>query len=359
VVIAIIGLLVALLLPAIQAARAAANRSACSNNMRQLGLAAHNYHDATECLPPSFSDGGWTGNRPRTAWSYATFLLPYLEMEALYETAMTEYDAKDGVRGANAIAGNYLSVFSCPANDMANNVIRTTTSPTDNVQWKGINYVACDGDFSYRYDRSGPAQSRGALLYRGNSSLNAISDGTSNTLLLSERCVNGSVNDGSYRDLLAAIVVEDAAIPNNTTTQNTEDGFKFSTPESCRGTLKRSGMKYTSSIAISLEGSCGVPWTSGFNISTHFNAILPPNNPSCAPRSDIADPMIIPPTSAHNGGVNAVMSDASVHFISNQINSLTSGIAAIDAKPKTSGISDFGVWGALGTRAGDEAVTPP
>jgi prepilin-type N-terminal cleavage/methylation domain-containing protein len=354
VVVAIIGLLIALLLPAVQAAREASRRSACSNNLRQLSLAAHNFHDANiDALPTSCSDGVWSGQRPRCAWSYASFVLPFIEMSALYETLKADYENMDGVK-SNA-ANNYISVFSCPSDDTAGNVTRIG----NNAQWRGTNYVTCDGDFSYRYNISGPDQSRGALTYRGNSSLMSITDGTSNTILFSERCVAAAVNDSAYRDLLSSVVIDTNAAPNNAGYNNAADGFSTASPLACLTTSKRKNNKYTAGIVSSAEGGCGVPWTSGFTISTHFNTIIPPNNPSCVDRNDVADPMILPPTSMHAAGVNSAMCDGSVQFITNSINSTSAGILPENSRPKTSGISDFGIWGALGTRAGSEPFSKP
>jgi len=109
VVIAIIGILVALLLPAVQAAREAARRMSCSNNMKQLGLALHNYHDTYNVIPY-----GWD-NRGRL-WS--ALLLPYLEQGALHDTLLPQesgpgnWDA-DGSPN-EAACGTILSVFRCP-----------------------------------------------------------------------------------------------------------------------------------------------------------------------------------------------------------------------------------------------------
>ena len=91
VVIAIIGILIALLLPAVQAAREAARRSQCTNSMKQIGLALHNYHDTHRCLPVGALPGwtGGTGGDATSRWVHGTnwraAILPYLEQESLYD----------------------------------------------------------------------------------------------------------------------------------------------------------------------------------------------------------------------------------------------------------------------------------
>jgi prepilin-type N-terminal cleavage/methylation domain-containing protein/prepilin-type processing-associated H-X9-DG protein len=343
VVIAIIGVLIALLLPAIQAAREAANRSQCSSNQKQLILAIHIHQDANGNLPTSCTDGSWSGNRPRSAWSYAYQLLPFIEQNALYDTTkQSEYDDCDGIRSTVA-AGALIGFFSCPSDDFADGLGAK----------KGINYMACDGDYSHRYNSSGMEHSRGAMAYRAYTNLDNFTDGTSNTLVLSERAI-ARAKESAYRTVSETVVIDTVAMPSGS---NTETGFANAIPSNC--TTKRTGNMYTANTIASNDGANGYPWTSGFTISTHFNTILPPNAASCANRNDIADAMIQPPTSKHPSGVNGAMGDGSVRFFNDAINCISSGIAPAAAKPKRSGLSDFGVWGALGTRNGGESLTAP
>jgi prepilin-type N-terminal cleavage/methylation domain-containing protein len=120
VVIAIIGILIGLLLPAIQKVREAANRVRCANNLKQLGLAMHNYHGVYDTFPPGY----WTPNPSQTASiggagqnSWAVYILPYIELNDLFQ----QYNWGVGFRGANYIAVNgpvfstRIKTYCCPS----------------------------------------------------------------------------------------------------------------------------------------------------------------------------------------------------------------------------------------------------
>ena len=111
VVIAIIGVLVALLLPAVQAAREAANRMSCGNNLKNLGLACHNYHDVHKRLPLNYATGGAVFNYPSPAdvrmTSWMTQALPFMEQQPLYDMIDFAYtDSNDPRNGGNYNAPN-------------------------------------------------------------------------------------------------------------------------------------------------------------------------------------------------------------------------------------------------------------
>jgi prepilin-type N-terminal cleavage/methylation domain-containing protein/prepilin-type processing-associated H-X9-DG protein len=111
VVIAVIAILVALLLPAVQQAREAARRTGCRNNLKQIGLALHNYHDAHKCFPPGFVTGAAA---PSTAngWGWGAHLLPYLDQGPLYQSIDFDRPIFDPVNATATRTG--IPVFLCP-----------------------------------------------------------------------------------------------------------------------------------------------------------------------------------------------------------------------------------------------------
>src|SRR6202035_572752 len=119
VVIAVIGTLIALLLPAVQKVREAASRTQCTNNLKQIGLALHNYHDTNKVFPPGYIDGNTSStstpdNDVGPGWGWASFLLPYLERKDLFD----QIDFTKGVLAASPnviMAQTSLPIFLCPS----------------------------------------------------------------------------------------------------------------------------------------------------------------------------------------------------------------------------------------------------
>jgi len=190
VVIAIIGVMVGLLLPAVQAAREAARRMSCQNNLKQIGLGLHNYHDTFKVFPAGFymnndNHANGTAKTPQDlsnglAWS--TMILPFIEQGPLYDLIQTQtlsfgrhWELANGAAPANAIAAARTGVNSyvCPSDTMG--LINTKRSSYGNT-----NYVGNSGN-SAANDR------RGIFFSNSRIGMRDITDGTSNTIMVIER----------------------------------------------------------------------------------------------------------------------------------------------------------------------------
>jgi len=186
VVIAIIGILVALLLPAIQAAREAARRSECVNNLKQIGIAMHNYHDTNKALPAGFiSVGG--ANDPHFGW--AVFILPYMDHSSLYDQLepdvkrLRQFYYASPTAAHRALLQTKIPGYRCPS-DVSNDL--NNLCPFGNPEHFDIatsNYVACKGTGA----EVNATESDGC--FYGNSwlTLAELLDGSSMTVLAGER----------------------------------------------------------------------------------------------------------------------------------------------------------------------------
>lgn len=188
VVIAIIGILIALLLPAVQAAREAARRSQCTNNLKQLGLALHNYHDTHGVLPPAFLTKYVGTTETSTCWGWGSFLLPFVEQQALHDVIQpgqgTLYAAITNDPAKRAAMQVGLAVFTCPSDIRKPNGTNTMRK-INGQEVASSNYVANNSSDDYL---SADSPDIGGVFIPDHSiRLDDILDGTSNTLAFGER----------------------------------------------------------------------------------------------------------------------------------------------------------------------------
>ena len=186
VVIAIIGILIALLLPAVQAAREAARRAQCTNNLKQIGIALHNYHDTVKAFPPAYIAYGGTGpypsSNPEPRWAWGTFILPFMENRPLYDQinpnqAMGVMNAAHGATLSTSVDG-----FLCPSD-------KTNVAGNRNLHWSFQGSSGMLGKSNYVISESVANYDKGTQNAGQHTSfpIASIRDGTSNTMLVAER----------------------------------------------------------------------------------------------------------------------------------------------------------------------------
>ena len=305
VVISIIGLLAALLLPAVQAAREAARRAQCANNLKQFGLALNNYAGAAGMFPP-----GWNGD----GYSAHSMLLSQMEQQPLFDAI------NFGAQAASMVARsepNYtmcsmkIAVFLCPSD----------TSPL--VEWRGPTNYGCNGGFN-NYDVS--VKSFNGLFTDAAAGSDravgfaAIRDGSSQTVALTEwaRADQGLSNQLD-RDPLSATFGLTPPYPGATAQYEPyADACKAIDPASAQPVAGKSN-----------------DWIFGEYGYTILTQTLPPNRPTCLGSSQHMG--IFSAGSRHGGGVNAAFADGQVKFVRSTI--------------------EQSVWRALGTKAGQEVIS--
>ncbi len=353
VVIAIIGILVALLLPAVQAAREAARRMSCTNNLKQLALACHNYNDVYKCFP-SLSQGTQTGTNLPEHSNYGMLsgvvaLLPFMEETALYDQFKTAQLGNEP--GFPAVYPAWGPVPWWGWNFKPHHVqVKTLLCPSDGggnfkggieYSWQGdTNYNFCTGDEA-NTNAAGQQSPRGIFGQYSFVKFGEIADGTSNTLCMSEMVLPTVANvpsDGtaSLRDGLYA------EIPGG--------GTNFgSNPALCLAYLgPNRTILPTSPVIGDIRGT---NWCWGGTTVSGMNTILPPNSMKCTNEgSEWGWSQVMPPDSKHPTGVNGSLADGSVRFFTNSIDAGNPTIPQ-----RRTGESPYGVWGALGSKNGGES----
>jgi prepilin-type processing-associated H-X9-DG protein len=339
VVISIIGVLIALLLPAVQSAREAARRAQCSNNLKQIGLALHNYETASGAFPwtqgtvsaayPTANNGQmpWNGGNGAEWMNFSSLalMLPYVEQQ-------NTYNAINFAFGANW--------YTLPNSDdpvqftAITTVINTFLCPSDASAPGRNNYMASNGT---NFDWWSRGSGAGALTrpQPGGMTIGkiaAIRDGTSNTIAFAERLRGDGDNSlHTPSDVYNAIPVP--AFPT----------FVLSNPADFQvltSTAIPQCDQFRQANPNSTWDWSGWYWAAADYNQTTFNFALTPNSvhADCSPWGGVATGYgYFTPRSFHPGGVNVVMADGSVKFIKDSINQRT--------------------WMGLGTRAGGEIIS--
>jgi len=328
VVIAIIAILIALLVPAVQKVREAAARIQCTNNLKQIGLSAHNYESANKCLPPAYrgtSIGGAPGYYD--LWGTFALLTPYLEQSPVYNSIdlkLTMYHPTTFAIQAPIAVQTRVPVFLCPSDLMAS-VCSNAYGVTGELT--STNYAFCLGSGTAKGRTNwlgSPWDADGAFYAQSKITMVGFSDGTSNTAGASERILGA----GPENTTVAAKSAIDAQ------TMFVNPGME-TTDANCASALK-----------VNASQRRMYTWVAGEPRCTSYNHYYAPNdkvNPDCVANFTGTDPLLrasghglSTARSRHTGGVNVWMCDGSVRFISDSIN--------------------LGAWRALATRSGGEVV---
>ncbi|MFM8272450.1 MAG: DUF1559 domain-containing protein [Gemmata sp.] len=321
VVIAIIAILIGLLLPAVQKVREAAARMKCQNNLKQLGVALHNYEGAVGKWPPLYpgTAPGSTAFNYKYTWSVLAQLNPYLEQTAIYNSMdLTQpmYDAANQITAPNRFAVvQKVPIFLCPSDrgvPVSSAYGVTDMGPT--------NYVASHGSGQSGGGYGSPIAADGVFPAVTGVKITDITDGTSNTAAMSESIL------GDGAEVSATQPGDEKVAYKYTGFSGTlpSDANCAGTPSSWNGYNRR-----------------GFMWASGEARCVSYNHYLTPNSKSfdCIANDPTKTYIAVgyrAARSRHTGGVNVLLADGSVRFVSDSI------------PPQT--------WRDISTRAGGEVA---
>jgi prepilin-type N-terminal cleavage/methylation domain-containing protein/prepilin-type processing-associated H-X9-DG protein len=356
VVIAIIAVLIALLLPAVQAAREAARRAQCTNNLKQIGLALHNYHTAIDRFPMAVSknplfyagdtDAEWGYGR-WTGWSAQALLLGYLDQNPMYNAA--NFNVGPGCSGGMLGSGPNNTVY----NSRINNYL--CPSDTNAGALRSNSYHASIGSTTYESPITTPGMFAVWTAY----GVRDCVDGTSNTIAFAEalcgRAITASGNT-AQGDAYRGDVVENANNPGGGG-QGADDPqlyygasaqYLYASANSAAilTALQACATAWTNQATASYSAMRGFSWSDGNGGWTYTNIIQTPNRDTIFPGGGcrwncagcgIDSSFSYGVSSNHPGGVNVLMTDGSVRFVKDSVARLT--------------------WWALATREGGEIIS--
>jgi prepilin-type N-terminal cleavage/methylation domain-containing protein/prepilin-type processing-associated H-X9-DG protein len=329
VVIAIISLLIGLLLPAVQSAREAARRAQCENNLKQIGIAIHNYHNSFLVFP--FGKGpSYSSVLPKTPvyarWSAPSQLLMFIEQGNLFNSINFNLPPETpGMQGAVP----FMPPYQNPNRENATasvSQVATFLCPSDGptiASWPGgNNYLGNQQTWACDLSESNPSTVapsevvRGIFYFLSSVKIADVTDGTSQTAFFSEK-LRGNGNPDPRTDM------------HITTSQSSLDA----TYQDCQALNRMTAPPLTSRQ--------GMSWVMGEMCCTAYNHVAPPNSTTCAgnpfPGSMANMSMQVPPSSRHPGGANVLFGDGTVRFVKDTI-----GLAP---------------WRAIGTRNGGETIS--
>jgi len=364
VVIAIIAVLIALLLPAVQAAREAARRSQCVNNLKQIGLALHNYHQTNDKFPQGHSMslqgsgvvGGGVGYAGWTEWGAQAMLLPYMEQQAVYNAINFNF-CGGYAYGSQANGTSWTTIINaylCPSDGNAGNGRPGfgTGTPNTNSYRASVGTTTDPGQYGnqwpldpYNYNgwntgnQAPGARSTGMFCYWNCYGIRDCTDGTSNTVAFSESLVGEqSTSRGLRNNSVTGVGGASAA--------NVYDASVFLLNSGSIATLNNAILQCTQQYqgSGSVTNANGSRWGWGATTMSMFHTVIPPNAKNapwnscrsgcggCGPD----DSTFTNAQSQHSGGVNVLMTDGSVRFIKDSISQIT--------------------WMQIGTKANNEVV---
>jgi prepilin-type N-terminal cleavage/methylation domain-containing protein len=333
VVIAIIAVLIALLLPAVQAAREAARRSQCINNLKQVGLAMHNYVTSIQTLPWGLGPDGWND------WGIFPMLLPGMEQSPLFNSinfANTGTATYTGNNGSTITAPTFAAGAGFQNTTVFLTKLAVLQCPSDQDRLTSIlghcNYYGNAGStpaslyFTSQFD--------GLFQYILNAQCVGfadITDGLSNTAAFSERVKGIGIENNQQVDILKNPSSSVWNVPATSVTVTTQPYYTACL--AFQPTTSTSSL--WGGLAAVTPDAAGSQWYSGYETFSRYNHIIPPNGPSCG-YGIYTGGGAFTASSRHPGGVDLLLADGSTRFIKNTVSAQA--------------------WWALGTRAGGETI---